>query len=717
MLRYRRVALSSLTCWLACAACVTPPPPPDGAGPGAGASPAASTAATTPSPAAAPTTPAPEVPVNVDAIQKELTDKYGAEHAARIARGLRQVAALWRASDGDLAAFARDNYLAEEGLRTATFERFQAVFEQVEGHNNEISRELRRATDLDIGPTLPIDAVFAGFDPGAHLGEDLFASKIGFVVLLNFPLTTLEERMTDGQKWTRRQWAEARLAGRFASRVPAEVRQAATKAGADADLYIAEYNLWMHHVLDEKGARLFPKGMRLISHWNLRDELKANYALGAAGLAKQQVIVKVMERIVTQTIPKNVIDNPRADWNPFTNTLVMAESGTVEDDAPKKIIPIDDATPEPDARYAQLQAQWRAARLADPYYPAEPTAMKRSFERGQELPEARVRELLTAVLASPEVPKVAALIEKRLGRKLGPQDLWYAGFKASPGKTEAELDAITRKKYPTADAFKKDMPRILQGLGFSKDRSKYLADRIMVDPSRGAGHAMPSLRKGDFPRLRTRIEKDGMNYKGYNIAVHELGHNVEQVFSLYDVDQYFLASVPNNAFTEALAFVFQARDLELLGLVKSNPEAEKMRVLGDFWSTWEIAGVALVDADVWHWMYAHPDATPAELRKATVEIAQKYWNQYYAPVLGAADSPLLGIYSHMIAYPLYLSNYPLGHLIAFQIEEVITKTGKLGPEFERMSRIGSVVPDAWMKEASGSPVSAEPLLRATQKAL
>ena len=102
-----------------------------------------------------------------------------------------------------------------------------------------------------------------------------------------------------------------------------------------------------------------------------------------------------------------------------------------------------------------------------------------------------------------------------------------------------------------------------------------------------------------------------MNYKGYNIAVHELGHNVEQVFSLYDVDHTLLAGVPNTAFTEALAFVFQAKDLELLGYPKPDAESERLRVLNDFWQTWEIAGVALVDIAVWHWMYEHPKATPA----------------------------------------------------------------------------------------------------------
>src|SRR5439155_25210142 len=160
---------------------------------------------------------------------------------------------------------------------------------------------------------------------------------------------------------------------------------------------------------------------------------------------------------------------------------------------------------------------------------------------------------------------------------------------------EKELDEAVRKRYPTRDAFAADVPRILEQLGFSKEKARWLADHIVVDPSRGAGHALQAARRGDFPHLRTRIEKGGMNYKGYNIAVHELGHNVEQVFSLYDVDHTLLAGVPNSAFTEALAFVFQARDLELLGLAKPDAESEKLRALNDLWQTWEIAGVALVD--------------------------------------------------------------------------------------------------------------------------
>ena len=202
-----------------------------------------------------------------------------------------------------------------------------------------------------------------------------------------------------------------------------------------------------------------------------------------------------------------------------------------------------------------------------------------------------------------------------------------------------------------------------------------------------------------------------MNYKGYNIAVHELGHNVEQVFSPYGVDHTLLQGVPNNAFTEALAFVFQARDLELLGEKPKDAEANKREaVLADFWATWEIAGVALVDVAVWHWLYEHPSATPAELKDATVRIAEEVWARHYQPVLGGSASPLLGIYSHMIAYPLYLTDYPLGHLISLQLEEQLERAGqqgkRFGDEIERMTKQGSLAPDLWMTQAAGGPVSA-----------
>jgi len=656
-------------------------------------------------------------PVDLEALAAELTAKHGEAQRVRIRRGVAQVAATWRDEDGDLAAFVREQFIADPAQLDATFARLEAVLEQIDGHIHEVGREARRASDVDVGPLLAVDPLLAAYDPAAHVTEDLFLAKPGFVVLLNWPLTSLAERDAEGPKYTRRQWAEARLAGRFARRVPGEVRQAVTRATAEADQYVSQYNLWMHHLVDGTGARPFPSGLRLISHWNLRDELKGRYG-DPEGLAKQRMIIKVMERIVTQTIPAGVIDDPRVDWDPFTNKVSAAPPETIEADAPGRDgAPRLDGAPEPDVRYAKLLAQFHAARREDPFVPTAPTAIARSFEFGRELPEARVTALLEQVLASPLVPRVAKEIERRLGRPLEPVDLWYAGFKAGGAPPEPQLDAITRERYPDAEAFARAMPEVLRGLGFTAERSRWLAERIRVEPSRGAGHAMQAMRRGDFPRLRTRVGAGGMDYKGYNIAVHELGHNVEQVFSLDTVDHTLLAGVPGNAFTEALAFVFQARDLELLGLKQPDAASERERVLNDFWQTWEIAGVALVDVAAWHWMYAHPDATPTQLREAVVRIAEETWTRYYAPVLGGTGTPLLGVYSHMISYPLYLSDYPLGHLIAFQIEEHLAKTGRLGAEFERMASFGAVTPDVWMTHATGAPVSAEPLLRATAAAL
>jgi hypothetical protein len=655
---------------------------------------------------------------------------HGSAHTARIERGVKQVAALWRAEDGDLLELCKTQFVADEANLQQTFARLESSLEQIDGHLLEVGRELRKPTDLDMGPLLPVDALFSQLDVGAHVLDDLFATKVAFVALLNFPLSTLEERLAHSDKWSRLDWAMARLTNRFARRIPAEVMQRAAETGAKADLYIAEYNLWMHHILDEKGQRVFPQGKRLISHWNLRDELKAQYANGADGANRQRVIVKLMERIVTQAIPAAVINNPHVDYNPFTGVVVAAPKESVEKDAPPATKGSDKpaATREDDERYRHLLAQFAAQRAFDPYSPTAPNAIQRSFELQREIPEARVKQLFEEVLSSPLVPKVAAEIEKRLGRKLEPQDLWYDGFKARSAIPEDKLDALTKKRYPTADAYAKDMPRLLVDLGFSKERAAFLASHILVDASRGAGHAMQSARRGDFPHLRTRVEQGGMNYKGYNIAVHEMGHNVEQVFSLYNVDHTLLAGVPNNAFTEAIAFVFQARDLELLGMKAPPAEAAKARremVLNDFWMTWEIAGVALVDVAVWHWMYEHQKAKPAELRAATVKIAEETWARYYQPVLGAPpggkSSPLLGIYSHMIAYPLYLTDYPLGHLIAFQIEEQLERAHAqnkpFGAEIERMCVQGAIAPDVWMKGASGEPISTGPLLRATEKAL
>ena len=185
--------------------------------------------------------------------------------------------------------------------------------------------------------------------------------------------------------------------------------------------------------------------------------------------------------------------------------------------------------------------------------------------------------MLEQVLTSPLVAQTAKLIQSRLGRPLEPFDIWYNGFRPGSQYTEAQLDAMVATKYPTAEAYQKDIPNLLTKLGFSPERAQYLANNIVVDPARGSGHAMGAGMRAEKAHLRTRIGKNGMNYKGFNVAVHEMGHTVEQTFSLNDVDHTLLQGVPNTAFTEALAFVFQGHDLELLGLPRPTPAARRKR--------------------------------------------------------------------------------------------------------------------------------------------
>ncbi len=651
------------------------------------------------------------LPAQMAALEAELTAKHGATETERLQRGLKQVADRWRDEDGDAAAFAnlvRSSFAGTPAARDALFARFEYNLEQILGHGQEVRRELNAPADLDLGPVAPYDETFAAWDPTAHVLDDLFGNKLAFVVLLNFPLTSLEERARDGAQWSPKQWAETRLAETFRLRLPAAASKAVAKSYAESGSYIARYNLWMYHVLDARGQRLFPKDKRLLSHWNLRDEIKANYAQRAPGLARQRVIQRAMERIIAQEIPAAVIDNPKVDWNPFSNALRAAPGE-----------PSADATREPDARYAQWLANFHAQREVDRYSPDRNTLIARAFEADRQLPEARVQAMFEQVLGSEVFKQVGALIATRLGRKLEPFDIWYSGFRGGGNASvdEAALDKLVAERYPDAAAFQRDLPQILRKMGFAAERADYLSRQIVVEPARGSGHAMGATLRGANAHLRTRVERGGMNYKGYNIAVHELCHNVEQTFSLNDVPHYSLRGVPNTAFTEALAFTCQNRDLELLGLAQVNPQARALQTLEDFWNLAEISGVALVDMQVWRWLYANPEATPAQLREAVLGIARSTWNRWFAPVFGQRDVTLLAIYSHMINATLYLPDYPIGHMIAFQIEAQMAKAGNFGAEFERVSRLGSVTPDLWMQRATGAPVGPGAIMAAAERAL
>lgn len=623
-------------------------------------------------------------------------------------RGVRQAAALWTEQDGseaDFYAFVEQHRAKNEIEREALYHKISHMLEVLNGTGNLISVELTSPVILS-GPELTdADYLISEYSPLAHLSDDMFRSKLAFITILNFPAYTLAEKDSLGRNWSRLEWAYARLGDVFTSRVPADVVQEVNSTYMAAENYISNYNIYMHHLLTEDGRRLFPEGMVLLSHWNLRDELKTHYCDGVEGQEKQEMIFRVMQRIVDQTIPACVINSDTYDWCPYTNDLP-----TVKGQQPT----------ENDLRYEHILRQFHAFLREDAYYPTMPTAIQRNFEGAMQVSDTEIRTLFTRLLASPEVAGVAAIIRQRIGRDLRPYDIWYDGFKARSAISEDVLSAETRRRYPDATAFHSAMPQLLQNLGLTVEDAAYYRDHIVVEPARGSGHAWECASKqwNDPARLRTRIGAEGMDYKGFNIAVHEFGHNVEQVTSLYRMDHYMLHGVPNTGFTEAHAFLYQNRDLQLLGY--GDYHADEEATLDNFWAMYEIMGVSLVDMGMWQWLYAHPKATAAELKEAVLSIAREVWNTYYESILGEHDCTLLAIYSHMVDAPMYLPNYPYGHLVHFQLEEHYAQCRskeEFAREDLRIYRLGNLTPNAWMQQAVGQDVSVEPVLHAVQRIL
>jgi hypothetical protein len=640
-----------------------------------------------------------------------LVAKHGASHHAAIERGVRQVAERWWEEDGDGPEFARfceTSYMADESERTALFQRLEEALEQVDGLLLEMRRELRRPLDLDTGPLRAIDVMIAEIDVSGHMEHDLFRTRVAFLALLHFPIHTLAERLAQGSGWSREQWARSRMMDRFAERIPPPIHQAVTRAMNMGNRYIAEYNIRLDRVVTAEGRALFPEGLCVISHWGLRDTLRSCYADGPAGLPKQRTIQRIMERIVRQEIPEAVRDNAGIRWCPETNEVRPAG------DAGGAALPQGASAREPDTRYARLLDIFRAMKAADPYSPATPTFIQRRFERGREIPEAEVEALFATILTSSEVRQLGRRIDRRIGRPLEPFDIWYPGFSSRGAHGEADLDAAVRARYPTLEALQAGLPGILERLGFANERARWLADRIVVDAARGSGHALPAHRREDKVHLRTRIS-GGMSYQSFNITMHELGHNVEEVFSLFGIDHWCLSGVPNEAFTEAMAFVFQSRDLEVLGFPR-DPSARHQRALNTLWMAYEMCGVSLIDMRAWRWMYAHPEATPSALREAVLEIARDIWNRHYADVFGRRDVDLLSIYSHLIDSALYLPDYAIGQVVAFQLAPLLEGEA-FAAEIERTSRLGCLTPDAWMRAAVGAPLSSQPLLTAARQAM
>ena len=631
---------------------------------------------------------------------------YPAADTLLVSRGVDACAKMWLRDslpESEWLHFCIANFLGKDNDK-------EQLMMRSADHLNEQSKALKynldRTTEYyrrHYGYETKADSLFDGCIVNPELAKSYYKSRIPYILALNFPRYSLDELNERGKAWDAKQWAYARMADLVPDKPGQEegFSEERLRKGADklkpSDEYVADYNIFMGHVLYQDGRKLFPEDMVLLCHWNLRDELKADYAASPNHLEKQITIKKVMDRVVSQEIPVEAINSGKYDWNPFSNKLYL-DGKLVE------------GHPEDTVRYAQLGRHFDATYE---YEGSKIPIIDEKFSGELEMPVGEVEAMFDKLLSSPERKAVGKIIESRLGRKLEPFDIWYDGFKTRSSLNQDSLDRVVRERYPNTDAVQNDLFRWLCEAGFSPVEAMRISTRVEVDPDPGSGHAMEPLFKGDNARLRTRFVNGVLDYKGYNIATHEFGHNVEQVISLYDVPYLALHGIPNTAFTEALAFIFQSKDLEILGIRDDAPDRSRLEVLDAFWEVYEIAGVGMYDIGVWRWMYAHPDFTTERLKQAAIGIAKDVWNKYYADVFGVKDQVILGIYTHQINYPLYLPAYSIGHLITFQLKEYF-KDKDLAAEVERCFSMGRLTPDLWMERATGSPVSAEPLLEAVR---
>jgi hypothetical protein len=641
----------------------------------------------------------------IEQVVASLVATHGEERRAAAEAGVARVAAGWREEDGDGEAFKSfcvSRFLASAEDRRRLLLRLERLLERLRGHLSELGRELRRWSDLR-GDALPaFDDLAARFDPAPDLAAVLHRQGIAHLARLHFDAPDLDTMLREGDRWDDERWAAARVAGAFGPRVPAEAGERSRTARQRAHAFVDGFHVPVGQLVDASGKRLFDTNRRLVAHWLIREQIRAGYDR-PDGLARQRALAWVMGRTVDGSVPRSIMEGrAEGDWEPGKNTVAGKPPGSL-------------VGPQ---RYAVWLALFEAERALDAHHPAHPTAMARAFEWQREIPLPQVEALLEQVLDAPERADLAAWVAHRVGRSLEAHDIY---FDRVGGESEgADLEALVAQRYPDAAALEQGLPDVLRELGFPEDAADFYGRRVRVEIARGAGHASgpPLIESAAWLRTNARTDTQGLGWDGFDIAVHELGHNVEQLISSHETPRAALRGVPNAACSEAFAFLFQERARLLIGLPDANPaRSADGTMAAEALAAWQIAGPAWVELQAWRWLYDGADAErdPESLRAEVLRLADAAWDRWYAPFFGPDPHHLLAAYQHMIAYPLYLSSYVIGHAIAHQIRAHVEGRDLAG-EMRRMCGIGRRTPQAWLQQAVGKTLDATAMMRAGGRA-
>jgi len=640
--------------------------------------------------------------LDTDPIISTLIARHGTEHESDIRDGVHRVAMRWCAGDGDQAAFdafCTQWYVSDSNDRTRLLDRFEILLSSVGGHLGEIRRDLRRWSDLRGDKFEGLDDLMATFDPSPDLSDQFYRQKLAFVALLNFPRPDLATMISDGADWTIDEWASVRIGKAFGPRIPVEVNDLGRELGHRANQWVAGFHVPVGHVVDEHGRRWFADDRRLLAHWLIREEVRAHFHDQEA-LPCQRALMWVMKRQIDGTIPTAVMDGSTSTWDPRANTLDGNDPGPL-------VGPV---------RYERWLDNFRVARAYDAHHPEHPTAIARKFELAREMPEEEVEALMIDLLDAPVRRRLADLLRTVLGRPLEAHDIYFDEI--TSGRSAEELNRLVRERIGNHEGMQEKLPDILRQLGFPDDDAEFLGRRVQVEIARGSGHAMRPAMPEYAAWLRTNSLPDELGWDGFDTAMHELGHNLEQLISTHWVPRPALRNVPNTACTEAFAFLYQSKASEVIGLQPEPGDREPWAVdaIQAMLSACQIAGPALVDLHAWRWLYEHPECTPCEFRDQVISIAGELWDRFYAEDFGEDPYHILAAYQHMVAHALYLPDYVIGHVQSQQIR-VHMRGRDLAAETRRICSIGRFTPDLWTRTAVGSPISVEPMIKDVEAAL
>ena len=290
-------------------------------------------------------------------------------------------------------------------------------------------------------------------------------------------------------------------------------------------------------------------------------------------------------------MPVAFLTDKNTRWNPYKNELYTIEG--------KKLKKNSEYTRENDLRYEGLKNLFLIEQAVDSAYGNGSTYISRTFEYAN-LTVDETEKLIMEILESPLAAEVSRLVEQRLKWKLQPFDVWYSGFQEQSYYSAGYLDSLTRARYPDPGSLEDNIKDILMKMGFPEEEAFTIGTSVDVHSVVSGGYSdQPPVQSGKA-LLTTMFGERGLDYKGYRVAMHELGHVVCGVYSTLNADNFLLAGVPTGGITEGFAEVFAYKNIEGLGLFP-YPEQEKKHLLAlaTYWYLYEMGGNALTEIRTW----------------------------------------------------------------------------------------------------------------------